>query len=186
MINKLSKKITYAICTQEYNTLDRARIQYALNILLCEGFKLVALFVVFSLIGRLDYFTLSLIILISIRSFAGGVHVKGNVHCLFLSTLLFICTCVIAPSLKSIGIVHYASATILSIIPLALNAPVSSVTRPIRSGKKRLYFKIAAISFSVLWTVVLFTFFSDTYSKCGFVTIILQNIQLIFVKEDLK
>lgn len=186
MINKLSKKITYAICTQEYNILDRAKIQYALNILMCEGFKLVALFLVFSLIGRLGYFTLSLIILMSVRSFAGGVHVKGNVYCLLASSLLFICTCVVAPILKSIGIVYYASGAILSIIPLVLNAPVSSVTRPIRSGKKRLYFKIAAISFSVLWTVVLFAFSSDTYSKCGFVTIILQNIQLIFVKEDLK
>lgn len=187
MINRLSAKIVGVICTEEYNnSLDKAKMQYGLNIILCEGLKLIALFALFGLMGRLDYFTLSLIILISIRTFSGGVHVRGNLNCLFVSALLFICTCAAAPMLMRGSSIYYAAAAAISIIPLVLNAPVCSVTRPIRSIRKRRQFKAASIGFSILWIALLTFLFTDSYSRCGLTTIILQNIQLLFVKEELK
>jgi accessory gene regulator B len=184
MIDKLALKITTFICTEQYyNPKDRAKIQYALNIILGEGFKVIFLILLFNLIHRQNYFYFSLLVLMTIRTFTGGVHVKGAMNCLLLTILLFLPTCILFPLMPRFPLAVYLIISFFSLIILLLRAPICSVQRPIKDRKKRVQYKIIAIIMTLLWTIVLLFFNSPEYINCGFSTILLQNIQLLLVKK---
>jgi accessory gene regulator B len=184
MIEKLAVQLTAFICTEEHNNpKDRAKIQYGLNILLSEGFKIISLILIFLIINYENYFYFSLLILMTIRPFAGGVHIKGALNCLLLTILIFLFTSVIGTSTPKLHIAYYLSASILSLLILLVRAPICSVQRPIKDSKKKLYYKITAILATLIWSIVLLCLKSPSYVNCGFSTILLQNIQLVLVKK---
>ena len=187
MIDKLALQLTSLICTEAYNnTKDRSRIQYGLTVLLSEGFKIVFLILFFNIIHNQKYFYFSLLILLSIRVFAGGVHLKGNLNCLLLTTLLFIYTSVLAPLIPRLPIVYYLLMGIASFVIVLVRAPICSVRRPIKDNKKKLQYKFTAALFVALWSIILLFLESSHYTpyiNCGFSTILIQNIQLVLVKK---
>lgn len=184
MIDKLALQITSIICTEAYNnTKDRARIQYGLNVILGEGFKIIFLVMFFNIIHYQKYFYLSLLILLSTRLFSGGVHVKGTLNCLFLTTLMFICTSVLAPLMPRLPLTCYLLVGIASFMIVLVRAPICSVRRPIKDTNKKLQCKFTAALFVALWTIILLFFKDISYVNCGFSTILLQNIQLVLVKK---
>lgn len=184
MVDKLALQLTSFICTEAYNnTKDRARIQYGLSILLSEGFKIVFLVLFFNIIHKQNYFYFSLLILLSARVFAGGVHIKGTMNCLLLTTLLFICTSVLAPLIPGLPTVYYLLVGIACFLIVLIRAPICSIRRPIKDNKKKLQYKLLAALFVALWTIILLFFESTPYINCGFSTIFMQNIQLVLVKK---
>jgi accessory gene regulator B len=184
MLEKLALKLTNLLCAENYNNpKDRLKIQYGLNVLLNEGFKLFFLVLFFHIIHHSTYFYLSLLILLTIRTFSGGIHIKGSINCLILTLLIFIFTCVLAPLIPELKLTHYISVTTLSILILWVKAPICSVYRPIRDNKKKLQYKIIAIFFTLTWSTILLSLATSSYINCGFVTILLQNIQLIFINH---
>ena len=186
MLDKLALQLTSFICTEPYNnTKDRARIQYGLTVLLSEGIKIVFLVLIFNIIHKQQYFYFSLVILLSTRVFAGGVHVKGTLNCLFLTTLLFIFTSVLAPLMPRLPVVYYLIIGIASLVIVLVRAPICSVRRPIKKNKKKLQYKFTAALFVALWIIILLFLESTPYINCGFSTILIQNIQLVLVKKPL-
>lgn len=137
MIDKLALQITSLICTEAYNnTKDRARIQYGLTVLLSEGFKIVFLILFFNIIHKQNYFYFSLLIILSTRLFAGGLHLKGTLNCLIATTLLFILTSVLAPLAPKLPVSCYLFVSIISLVIVLVKAPICSVNRPIKDNKK--------------------------------------------------
>ena len=184
IIDQLSLQLTSFICTQAYNNVkDRARIQYGLSILLGEGFKIFFLVVFFNIIHGQMYFYFSMLILLSTRVFAGGVHVKGTLNCLVLTTLLFIFTSVLAPTMIKLPAVYYHLIGISSFIVVLIRAPICSARSPIKDNNKKLKYKFTAALTVALWIIVLLSLESTTYINCGFSTILIQNIQLVLVKK---
>ena len=184
MIDKLALKLTSFICTEAYNnTKDRARIQYGLSILLSEGFKIVFLILFFNVIHVQKYFYFSLLILLPIRVFAGGIHVKGTLNCLLLTILMFVCTSVLAPLMPRLPSVYYLLMGIASFVIVLVRAPICSVRRPIKDNKKKLQYKFTAALFVASWTIILMFLEITPYVNCGFSTILIQNIQLLLVKK---
>jgi accessory gene regulator B len=184
MIAKLALQLTSLICTEAYNNAkDRARIQYGLNVILGEGFKIVFLIMFFNIIHNQNYFYFSLLILLSTRVFAGGIHLKGTLNCLLLTTLLFICTSVLAPLVPRLPIVYYLLIGIVSFLIVLVRAPICSVRRPIKDNKKKLQYKFIAALSVALWIIILLFLESTQYVNCGFSTILVQNVQLVLVKK---
>ena len=184
MINKLALQLTSFICTENYDNIkDRARIQYGLSILLSEGFKIVFLVLFFNIIHNQKYFYFSLLILISTRVFAGGVHVKGTLNCLLITILLFVFTSVLAPLTPTLPVAIYLLVGIASCVIVIVRAPICSVRRPIKDSKKKLQYKVTATLFVALWTIILLFLENASYVNCGFSTILIQNIQLVLVKK---
>lgn len=180
----MALKLTSFICTETYNNVkDRARIQYGLNILLSEGFKIVFLVVFFNIIHAQNYFYFSMLILLSTRVFAGGVHVKGTLNCLVLTTLLFIFTSVLAPFMIRLPVVYYLLIGVASFVIVLIRAPICSAQRPIKDNKKKLQYKFTAALTVALWLIILLFLESAPYINCGFSTILIQNIQLVLVKK---
>lgn len=184
MIDKLALQITSLICTEAYNNAkDRARIQYGLSVLLSEGFKIVFLILFFNIIHNQKYFYFSLLILLSTRVFAGGLHLKGTLNCLLLTTLLFIYTSVLAPLVPRLPTVYYLLVGIASFVIVLVRAPICSVRRPIKDNRKKLQYKFIAALSVALWTIILLFLQITPYVNCGFSTILIQNVQLVLVKK---
>lgn len=187
MIEKMAPKLASFICTEAYdNAKDRARIQYGLSILLSEGFKIIFLLLFFNLIHSQYYFYFSLLILLSTRVFAGGVHVKGTLNCLILTTLLFIFTSVFAPLVPGFSLEFYIFIGLACFMVALSRAPICSVRRPIKDSKKKLQYKVAAALSIVLWTIILLFIESTPYKNAGFSTLFIQTIQLVLVKNKSK
>ncbi|MCJ7689482.1 MAG: accessory gene regulator B family protein [Clostridiaceae bacterium] len=181
----MALQLTSFICTEAYNNVkDRARIQYGLSILLSEGFKIIFLVLLFNIIHVQKYFYFSLLILLSTRVFAGGLHVNGDLNCLFLTTLLFIFTSVLAPVIPLLPAVYYLLVGTASFLIVLVRAPMCSTRRPIKENKKKLQYKFTAALSIVLWTIIFILFLESTsYINCGFSTILFQSIQLLLVKK---
>ena len=178
-------QLTSFICTEAYNNVkDRARIQYGLSILLSEGFKIVFLVAFFNIIHDQKYFYFSMLILLSTRVFAGGIHVKGALNCLLITTLLFIFTSVLAPLMIRLPAVYYLLMGIASFVIVLARAPICSARSPIKDNKKKLQYKFTAALSIALWTIILLSLKSTPYINCGFSTILIQNIQLVLVKKS--
>jgi accessory gene regulator B len=184
MLERLSLQLTSFICTETYNNpRDRAKIQYGLNVILSEGLKVIFLILFFSVIAHQKYLYFSLCILLSIRIFSGGVHVKGTLNCLILTTLIFILTCVLAPTMPRLHTTYYLFMAIVSLTIVLMRAPICSVARPIKSDKKKLQYKFTAALAIAICTIVLLFLVETPYINCGFSTILIQSIQLVLVKR---
>ncbi|NMM63893.1 accessory gene regulator B family protein [Clostridium sp. P21] len=184
MIDKLALQITSLICTEAYNnTKDRARIQYGLTVLLSEGFKIVFLLLFFNVIHKQNYFYFSLLIILSTRLFAGGLHLKGTLNCLIATTLLFTLTSVLAPLAPKLPVACYLLIGLISLVTVLIRAPIRSVVRPIKDNTKKLQHKFTAALLIAIWTIILLFLGNTTYVNCGFSTILVQSVLLVLVKK---
>ena len=184
MIDKLALQLTSFICTEAYNNAkDKARIQYGLSVLLSEGFKIVSLILFFNIIHSQKYFYFSLLILLSTRTFAGGVHVKGALNCLLITALLFTFTTVLAPLMPRLPAAYYLLVGTVCLVIVLVRAPICSVRRPIKDNKIKLQYKFTAALAIALWTIILLFLENTAYKNIGFSTIFIQTIQLVLVKK---
>lgn len=189
MIHEFTYKITSYIEKNSdiKSTDDLEKINYSLQAIFNELFKTAILLLLFLILGRVSYFLFSVMILFSIRIFSGGYHCNTTIKCLLCSTLLFLGTCLIAPILPKINISIYYIAGLLSIFIVALKSPYPNKKRPIRNKKRRSTLKIISTFFTIFWVCILLFYIKDTsYLNCGFITIILQVIQLIQMKKGVN
>ncbi|WP_315080657.1 accessory gene regulator B family protein [uncultured Clostridium sp.] len=189
MINKVALKITDYIQKNGNitNIDDLEKINYSLQAIFNESFKIVILIILFSILGKINYFLFSILILFSIRIFAGGYHCNTNMKCLLFSILLFLITCLISPILPKINNLIYYIISLLSIFIVILKSPYPNKNRSIKNKKRKQIFKIISTFFTMLWSCILLFYIKDiTYLNCGFLTIILQVIQLISIQKGIN
>jgi accessory gene regulator B len=186
MINKLAFTLSCFIKNNsKFNKpQELEQIQYAIITILNEVFKILILFVLFSVIGNLNYLLFSMIILLSIRLFSGGLHAKTLLGCLMWSTLFFTLSSIVAPLLPKLNLSIYYILSLLNLGVIIVQAPYPNPKRPIKKKKRKQYLKILAITFSIFWTyILLFKINNSTYLNCGIATILLQSSQLINIKR---
>lgn len=187
MINELAYKMTSYIKKNSdiKSTDDLEKINYSLQAIFNELFKTAILLFLFLVLGKVNYFLFSVMIFFSIRIFSGGYHSNTTIKCLLCSTLLFLVTCLIGPILPEINISIYYIAGLLSIFIVALKSPYPNKKRPIKNKKRRRTLKIISTFFTIFWVCILLFYIKDTtYLNCGFITIILQVIQLIQMRKE--
>ncbi|WP_017414614.1 accessory gene regulator ArgB-like protein [Clostridium tunisiense] len=186
MINRLACTLTnYIRSNSDFtNSDDLEKINYAIETILNEAFKIIILLTLFSILGKLRYFNFSMIILLSIRIFSGGLHSKTFLGCLLWTTLLFIATSIVAPIIPKISIGIYYLISLFNLSVIITKSPYPNPYRPIKSKKRRQVLKVLAVFFAIFWTIVLLFFTNDIcYLNCGIFTILLQSLQLLYVKK---
>ena len=189
MINNLAFKLTgYIGDNSKFNVPEELeQIQYALHTILNEVFKIIILIILFSVIGNLNYLLFSMLILLSIRIFSGGLHAKTLWGCLMWTTLFFTLTSIIAPVMPKLNLWTYYILSLLNLVVIVIHSPYPNPKRPVKRKKRKQYLKILAISFSIFWTyILLFKMNNSAYLNCGIVTILLQSSQLIYIKKEMK
>jgi accessory gene regulator B len=188
MMNTITYKITKYIQknSELKNIDDLEKMNYALQTIFNEIFKIIMLIILFRVIGNLNYFLFSMMILLSIRLFAGGLHAHSLLTCLMWTTFFFILTSIIAPLLPKLNPSIYYILSLLNLAIIVIQTPYPNPKRPIKNKKRRQYLKILAISFSIFWTyVLLFKINNSTYLNCGIATILLQSSQLLYIRKEI-
>jgi accessory gene regulator B len=186
MIYRISNLITNKICKYKLYSKDEIeKIDYALKALLGEGFKLVILFIIFFYLGKLHFFFFSLLLLMTIRSFAGGMHFDTTFKCLVFTTLFFIVTSFIAPNILIKNFNTYYILGSISFIIICIKSPCPSHKRPISNKKRRRILKNLSIISTAVWLFILLIYVDDVeLINCGISTLFLLSIQLINIKES--
>lgn len=188
ILYKMSVFLTKLICSKNDNDIsaeDCEKINYSIEVILSEGSKISILLLIFISLGGLRTFIFSFIILLSIRTFAGGFHAKNSFQCLLFSITFFIITSVWVFSFSEIpnGAIYIILS--ISLILNLLYAPNPSINRPIISKTRNLRLKIASVVATGFWSYMFLFYIKDvTQIKCGVVTILLQSVQLIKFKGD--
>ncbi|GLC30692.1 accessory gene regulator ArgB-like protein [Clostridium omnivorum] len=185
MISKLADLATVKICKYNSYTLeeDVEKINYGLKVVLGESIKLMILLIIFFSIGMLKYFMFSLLILMSIRLFAGGLHFSTTLECLVFTTAFFIVTSYIAPSISFTSYNVYFLLGLITLILISTKAPKPNPNRPIKCKKRRRILKSLSIFFTLIWFLILmFCIKNIKLINCGISTLLLQAIQLLDFK----
>ena len=186
MIDKLSGLFTNKISEySSYSEEEIKKIDYALAVLLGESAKLIILYILFFFLGMLDFLIFSLIILITLRSFSGGIHFDSNFMCLIFTMLFFLITSYIVPKIHfNISNTSYIFG-IISFLIICIKSPRPSHRRPIIKEKRRRILKNLSIFSASIWIFVLFVYIKDIQLlNCGIATIFLLSVQLLYEKKE--
>jgi accessory gene regulator B len=162
------------------NESDREKIIYALKSILSESLKVIILILIFFVLHRVKFFIFSISILISIRIFAGGIHLKTFNQCLLFSIFIFLITSLILPMLpKTYNEIYYGIA-ILDVLMICIKSPCPSKKRPIKNFNRLICLKVLSVFFTIVWLEILFFYTTESsLFNCGLSTITIQSFQLI-------
>lgn len=144
---------------QKMPDIDEERaevIRYGFELLIGEVPKIMLIFIIALILGKIKYFLISMAIICPYRTFSGGIHLKTHIACFVSTTLLYLGNVFFCewfnfntfyPKLITIIITY-----IFSIIMIILYAPADTDTVPILVKKDRKRAKIK----SIIWiTIVL-------------------------------
>lgn len=164
---------------------DIRKMRYGMTVISHEMIKIILLFISFKLIAYLDLFLFSFFILMSIRTFSGGLHFESSLICFIFSFAFFLLTVVILPNLFPVSFYPGLIIGLGGVLILSLNSPRPSALRPIINNKRRQILKFLSFLSSLIWLVILLIFIKNPlFFACGIWTICLQAIQLLLGKEE--
>lgn len=164
--------------------LDEDAIQkmvYTLKTICNELSKFLIFLILFSLLGKRNYFLLCYFALVSLRFFAGGIHCKTYFGCFTFSLSSFMLFIYI-PVCFDIDIFVLQLIAYLSCIAPALLSPILPIFRRIKVRRNRIILKVTAVVMSLLWTSLCCTVIDEKYSVCILLAIVTTNIQLTIPK----
>lgn len=167
---------------KEFNlsVIDKSKLKYSLEVLINEISKLLILLILFSVAGKTKEFIYSLLALITIRPFAGGLHFKSYAGCLVFSGIFF------ASSMFLNNNIYLASNIpiifILLIATILFIAPITSENRPVYSKEKLLQFKLISLAIILIHFIAYTILNENSYLNNSIWIFILQSIQLIIKK----
>lgn len=188
MIDRFAASLALTLYENTNISLEESeQIHYALNVILGEFTKLFLLFIIFMFINKLELFLFSLLVLASIRTFSGGLHLGSNRECLIASLGFFLITCFFTEVTLNLSIIFYYIVAVISIILTFTGSPKPSVYRPILSNTRRLRLKLLSTTSTIIWFFILFFYIKNSHLfKCGFLTIVMQAIQLVKIQKGKK
>lgn len=166
----------------EYEDDDIDVARYGLQAIFWEIEKNLYFFIIFLTLGYAIEWIFSLVVIGSVRFFAGGGHVKSVWGCFFLTLLSFIIPILLLPKLIPTILVSIVLVGLFSILMLILMAPLIPENRKkLVDHSKNNQKKITAMTITVIWLILIYIFRQHTLASVTLWTIFLQNIQLFIV-----
>lgn len=146
----------HSILSEKYSDYEIARIRYAGICVLSESSKFIIMLLIFSLMGRTKEFIIALLVLLSIRNFTGGIHLKHYISCLCFS-IGFLTLIILSASILHIPELVQTIIMELGVVLIYWIGPISSDSRPEPSKKQKFNYKLFAC-FVLLFYICLFMF----------------------------
>lgn len=186
MIDAIANKVTLLIKNNSsFSDEDNlAKINYGFQVLFGEALKIIIIIAIFSLLGSLKHLLFSMCILFTTRPFMGGYHAKNFTSCLIASIMYFAITTILGPKIPLLPLwIYYVISAVLFLI-VYVKAPFPNRIRPRKNEKRRQASRKRAIFSVISWFIILlFLINKSVFLNCGFLTLILQTIQIFFIKE---
>lgn len=185
MINKICDFLMERV-KQKMPEVDEERaevIRYGFELLIGEVPKMLLIFLIALILGKIKYFIISLAIICPYRTFSGGIHLKTHIACFITTTLLyletvFFCEWISFNSLQ-MQLITTVIIYLFSIMMIILYAPADTDTVPILIKKDRKRAKIK----SIIWiTIVLglsFVFNDKTIRNMCIFGVLFQTLTIM-------
>ncbi|MDD2446269.1 MAG: accessory gene regulator B family protein [Tissierellia bacterium] len=167
---------------KEFNLseIEKAKLEYSLNVLFTDISKLLILFIIFSIFGKVKEFLFSMLALLSIRPFTGGLHFNTYLGC-FIFTGLFFSSVITLYNLVALS--NYSTFIFaFSFITTLTIAPIIHKNRPSYSKHKLKQFKVMGLANISIHFLLYFLAPENPYLNISAWVILLQSIQLIIKK----
>lgn len=175
LINKIHLLFTETI---SLNETDSIKLRYMLELIINDALKLLIMLVFFSFTGRLTTFLYSLIAILLIRSFTGGLHFKSFWGCLTFSGVFFT-TSIYFTEHVALTLSLSVSLYVFILLTTLFLAPITPSQRPNYSAQKRFQFKLVGIVVVILNFSLLLATDKNPYCIAATWVLFFQSIQLI-------
>lgn len=178
----LDKIQGYFVNEFNLSPLDSVKLRYSIEVIFNDISKLIILSIIFSILNCASDFIYSVIALLSIRIFTGGLHFKTYFGC-FLFTGIFFSTSILLKNNIPIESNDLILLFIFSLLTIFLFAPIPGENRPIYSSKRRLHFKLTGMTILTTHFVIAYLFTNKhPYIINSTWVFALQSIQLLMGK----
>lgn len=158
--------------------LDSIKLKYSLEIIFNDLSKLVILLTMFSIAGYASDFIYSIISLLMIRSFTGGIHLKSYPQCLLFTGAFFALTILLKNHVLITQNIYFLLFAISALI-IIIFAPIIGENRPTFSKRKLYQFKLTGLFILNLHLIVYLHIKNHPYIANSIWVIFLQSIQIL-------
>ena len=180
----LGKLVGYAEANMELSRYDAAKLRFMLELILLNVIEFVLFTIFFAYIGRFFEFLVAMGVLMSVRLFSGGFHLKKYRYCFILSFAIFAAAILVLPDVSGMYWVMEGILFVTILLNIAL-APVSK-RNTAHSAKSNLKLKILSTVILLVYAFWLLSVRNNPYIS-PYVPIItwilfIQSTQLIIGK----
>lgn len=177
IINRL---VNYADRNIELSRFELAKLKYMLEVVFWNAAELILFILVFLYLGKIVEFFISFGVLMSIRLFAGGFHLKSMYHCAIVSLAALMAIIIFLPLIDiSNGLMD--ALLLSSILITAILAPINKRLKR-HSPKVKYRFKFISTAAVITYTILLLSNRTIPYADIITWTIFIQSFQLIIAK----
>ena len=173
--------VGYAERKYQFSKFELAKLKYMLEILFLNIVETIVIGAFFIAIGRTAEFFVAIGVLLSIRNFAGGFHIKRFSLCFVFSAVIFILVILVLPT---IDIMTNGAMEVLLLVSLVINialAPVSK-RKSAQAPKKRMIYKCISTAIILGYTLFLLSSEHNPYAAIITWMIFIQTFQLMIGK----
>jgi len=141
-------------------------------------FIIIAIF--FAFIGRTTEFLVSAGVLLSVRLFSGGFHLKKFRYCFILTFVIFVAVILVLPDISNIYIVMEV-LLLISVLLTAVLAPVSK-RNAAHTIKNNLTLKAVSVVILLAHSFWILSIRVDPYASIATWMVFVQSVQLLIGK----
>ena len=158
-------------------------IRYGFELLIGEVPKMIIIFLIALVLGKLKYFLFSIMIICPYRAFSGGIHFKTHIACVISTTLLYIGNVYLSELFELNN--WYIKITIIiilylySISMILLYAPADTDYVPILRKRDRKLGKIKSIMWVTLILGISFFIKNPTIVNMCIIGIFIQTLTIM-------
>jgi accessory gene regulator B len=176
--DKFAEKV---IENNNMNELDSLKIRYAIASLKSELTKTILFIIIFYLLGSLNAFLFTMLLIVPVRVFTGGLHFKTDIGCFLSSLSFFLLSVLILPQVP-LSAITYQVILLISAVCIWLCPLAPSSKRPIKKADRYLFNKYLSVLYSVGYVIIfLFVLYDQYLIRCGIWAFCLQALQLLLL-----
>lgn len=178
IVDKLHK---YFESKYNLSHLDSLKLKYSMEIIFNDLSKLAILFILFSIAGYALDFVYSVISLLMIRPFTGGLHFKSYTQCILFTGIFFTLSILLKNHVIITQYIYFLVFT-FSVLIIMMFAPIIGDNRPTYSKKKLYQFKLTGLIILILHLIVYLHNKNHPYIINSIWVIVLQSIQILIAR----
>jgi len=148
------------------------------ELVLLNTMEFVAIALFFAYIGRTTEFLIAAGVLLSVRTFSGGFHLKKFRYCFVLTFAIFVAVILVLPDVSN----TFALMETLLLVSILLTVALAPVSKRKSAAKNNLIFKVISTAVILVYSFWLLTARDNPYASIVTWTILFQSVQLIIGK----
>lgn len=161
--------------------LDSLKLKYSMEIVFNDLSKLAILFIIFSIAGYSSDFIYSVIALLTIRPFTGGLHLKSYTQCILFTGAFFTISILLKNHIFITQNIFFL-LIIISALIIIIFAPIVGENRPTFSKRKLYQFKLTGLIILILHLIVYLHIKNHPYIINSIWVMVLQSIQILIAR----